>query len=143
MKRIPLTKGEFALVDDADFEYLNQWKWHCDAQGYARRSCGVRKVHMHRDVNKTPDGFLTDHINRNKLDNRRENLRTVLKIENQRNHKILKTNTSGYNGISWNKATKKWEVYLWLKNRKIKIGYFVDIAIAAKERKLAELKYWI
>ena len=64
--------NEFALVDDDDYEWLNQWKWSLGTHGYACRyehnilSNGKkRKIHilMHRLVNKTPTGLLTDHIN--------------------------------------------------------------------------------
>jgi len=71
MKRIKLTQEKVALVDDADFEFLNQWKWFYHQTGYAK-SC---HRYMHRLINKTPKGFHTDHINRNKLDNRKSNLR--------------------------------------------------------------------
>jgi hypothetical protein len=142
MKEISLTQGKIALVDDEDFNKFNKYRWYF-SHGYARRCKDGIKIYLHREINNTPVGLITDHINRNTLDNRKFNLRTVKKIDNQRNHKILKNNTSGYNGISWSKTMKKWEVYLWLKNKKINIGYFFDIKLAIKQRKLAELKYWI
>jgi hypothetical protein len=75
MKKIPLTQGKFAIVDDEDFEYLNRWKWYFAPVGYATRGDGHGRgnrtvVYMHRVVNKTTGGLVTDHINRNKLDNR-------------------------------------------------------------------------
>ena len=71
MKKIKLTKGKYALVDDADFKFLNRWKWFYSWNGYAKRNSLVNEnkkkhkwVWMHRVVNNTPTGFFTDHINR-------------------------------------------------------------------------------
>jgi len=86
MKKIKLNKGTFATVDNDDFEYLNQWKWYINNNGYAIRTkytklgfkkYKMKKVYMHRVVNNTPDNLQTDHINHNQLDNRRINLRSV------------------------------------------------------------------
>lgn len=89
MKEIPLTRGYVALVDDEDYNWLNQWKWCADGNGYATRSVGgkrtQKKLYMHRLVNKTPEGLQTDHINRNRCDNRKENLKAVTPKENQQN----------------------------------------------------------
>lgn len=94
MKTIPLTQGQFALVDDADYEWLSRWKWcvlFTDSVFYATRSrClsdapGSKTILMHREVLNAPDGFETDHINGDGLDNRRENLRLATHALNQRN----------------------------------------------------------
>ena len=79
MKQIPLTQGKFAIIDDKDFEYLNQWKWTYDGR-YAIRSVaftvGKRsKIYMHRIILNTPVGMDTDHIDMNRLNNQRLNLR--------------------------------------------------------------------
>ena len=82
-KRIPLTQGRFAIVDDTDFEWLNQWKWHarkCRGKVYAARrrrkeeGTGSEIMLMHREILGTPPGMDSDHINRDTLDNRRSNL---------------------------------------------------------------------
>src|SRR3990167_9749261 len=95
MKIIRLNKGQSAIVDDDVFDYLNQWKWYFNNQGYAvrrpyikgsgRKNQKCMTIHMHRLVNNTPNGMQTDHINRNKLDNRRENLRNVTDQQNKFN----------------------------------------------------------
>ena len=144
MKKIKLTKGYETLVDDEDFSYLNQWKWHYDSiTGYAKRHFNNgRNFYLHRFVNKTPIGFHTDHINRNKLDNRRTNLRTVTRSKNQHNMGMFKNNTSGYKGVSWSKVMNKWESYIWNDNKKIKLGYFDSITRANSVRKNAEIGIW-
>ena len=97
-KSIPLTQGKFALVDDEDFEKLNQNVWlFCN--GYAARGVNRfprrRLLYMHRIILNPPEGFDVDHISHNSLDNRKENLRICSRTENQRNRIIGKNNTSG------------------------------------------------
>jgi len=140
---IALSQGAFTLVDREDFGFLNQFHWYYDATtGYARRSRGNKKVYMHREINKTPQNLHTDHINRVKLDNRKSNLRTVTRKQNQRNTKLFKTNTSGYKGVSWAKNMRKWEAYIWKDNKKINLGHFEDIRDAVLSRRRGESLYW-
>ena len=79
-KTIPLTQGKVAIVDDADFDWLNQWKWyaiHRRSIWYAEtrdRSTG-RCIRMHRLITKVQPDLQVDHRNRDGLDNRRCNLR--------------------------------------------------------------------
>ena len=131
----------YVLVDDRDFQYFNQWNWQLNAQGYASRCEKGKTIRMHRLINKTPNGLETDHINRNTLDNRRKNLRTVTRALNTFNRVGQKNNTSGYKGISWEKDYKKWGVYIWKNYKKIHLGYFNDILKANLARKKAERIY--
>src|SRR3972149_6021810 len=114
MKKIKLTKDEFALVDDEDFEYLNQFAWQCSPLGYA-----TRRIGMHREIIKTPKGMYTDHINGNPLDNRKENLRIVTFSQNMLNRKRYKNNKSGHKGVVWNKDRQKWRVRIDVKGMQI------------------------
>lgn len=102
MKIIHLSKGKQAIVDDEDFDYLNQWSWYFDR--YAMRNEKVdgkrRKVLMHRVIMKTPTNKETDHINRDKLDNRKTNLRICTTSENQANKKKSLNKSSIYKGVS-------------------------------------------
>jgi hypothetical protein len=81
------------LVSDEDYDFLMQWQWHISGGGYAarrsRKSEGKRRMlYMHRVIlerkldDLIPDGFVVDHIDRNTVNNTRENLRTVTKREN-------------------------------------------------------------
>ena len=147
MKKIPLTKGEFALVDDEDFDYLGQWKWHLSDGGYAKRNrlkgeVGSSMIRMHRVINKTPKNLFTDHINGNKLDNRKCNLRNANKSLNGLNRGKNKNNTSGRTGVSWNKRRELWESYITYQRKKINLGIYADFEEALNVRKAAELKYF-
>ena len=86
MKKIKVG-NTFALVDDQDFESLNQFKWHQD-KGYAYGYVEGKHIYMHSLILNTPKGLFSDHINRNRLDNRRENLRIVSHAENNQNRTI-------------------------------------------------------
>lgn len=107
-RRIPLTRGLFAIVDDDDYDDLSRYKWQADPSvdtHYAVRHATVVigepriKIRMHRVITCAPDGMEVDHINHDGLDNRRCNLRVVTKQENQRNRVIGPNNKSGYKGV--------------------------------------------
>jgi hypothetical protein len=126
MKRIKLTQGKYALVDDKDFSWLNKMKWHYMNSGYAGTENYIGKINgkytykhllMHRLINDTPEFIKgnrveTDHINRDKLDNRRCNLRTTTCRENNLNKALYKNNTTGYKHIRWDDKRKKFIVQI-------------------------------
>lgn len=131
MKTTPLTKGYEAIVDDSDFEYLNQWKWHYHV--YARRWEQVNKkpisITMHRLLLEAEEGEFVDHINRNKLDNRRSNLRLCTKGGNIQNVGLRQDNTSGLKGVSWYNPsnytpTKRWVARIYHSGKNRTIGYY-------------------
>lgn len=113
MKRIPLTKGAFTLIDDEDVDFVTRWRWKLHPQGYACRSTWVDgryvTVMLHRLIAGTPSGLQTDHVNRDRLDNRRSNLRNVTGSVNTMNQGLSPRNTSGYRGVTWDKARQKWQ----------------------------------
>lgn len=109
-KEIRLTQNMVSIVDYEDYIKLSKYKW-CFGGGYARRVVGSRgklkNVFMHREILGAKRGELVDHIDGNKLNNQKANLRLCTRIENQRNRGISKMNTSGYKGVSYCKDTKK------------------------------------
>lgn len=152
MKQIPLTQGKVALVDDADYDRLMAMgKWHYTAQGYAARSYGYKResdgrrsnktILMHRMVSNASEGMDTDHIDNDKLNNQRNNLRVCTRSENKQNCGKRCNNTSGYKGVSWSKSKKRWQVFIWIKYKQINLGIFTDKIEAAKVYNEAALKY--
>lgn len=132
VKKIPLTQGKFALVDDEDFEYLMQWKWYF-CNGYAKRvkylgggRHNEKKEHifMHRIINNTPKGILTDHINGDKLDNRKINLRSCTNEQNVHNSRKPKRKnlTSRYKGVYRGKSS--WIAQIRINKKLSYIGSF-------------------
>lgn len=148
MKKIKLTKGRFAIVDDMDFEKINKNTWKLTIfkksnKIYATRTqhyyLGKKKyksicVFMHREVLglKYKDGVIADHKNGNTLDNTRGNLRPSNKSQNSANSGLSKTNTSGYKGVRWNKKNKIWASIIRANNIRYNLGCYKDIRIAAK-----------
>lgn len=139
MKKIPLTQGKFALVDDEDFEWLSQWKWGLSNK-YAARN--TDKAYMHRLVNKTQKGKDTDHINGDKLDNRRSNLRSARRAENNANTKLKKNNTSGFKGVSFDKSRGLWSVKIMVDRKTLNLGRFADKLEAASAYRDASVRYF-
>ena len=92
MKEIPLTQGKSTIVDDEDHEMLSQYRWCFNAKtGYAYRLTPMprRSVYMHRQILGVTDRYIeVDHIDGNKLDNRKDNIRAGTRSQNQQNQKI-------------------------------------------------------
>lgn len=146
MKQIDISTKKYpniyTLVDDKDFKFLNQWKWGISTKGYVVRKDKMKNISMHRVVNNTLKGLQTDHINRNKLDNRRSNLRNVTNRQNHLNMPIQKNNKSGYPGICFDKYNNKWRVQITIMRKTIQIGRFINLESAIFSRKEAEKVYY-
>lgn len=143
MKVIKLTQGRFTLVDDQDHETFGKVKW-CVSNGYVARGVGGRKnrktLLLHKEIMKTPKGMDTDHINGDKLDNRRENLRIATRSQNMANLANPINNKSGYKGVIWYKRDKNWRAFIKVDYKQIHLGYFDDKTEAAKAYNLAALE---
>lgn len=151
MKQIPLTQGKFALVDDEDYDFLMQWKWHINKGGYAVRIkhlkktnnyCERKAFYMHREIMKTPDGLYTDHINGSGIDNRKENLRVCSNRENSYNSSSHKGTSSKFKGVSWYKRDKKWQVQISLNGKQTLVGRFFSEEDAARAYNSMALKFY-
>jgi len=103
MKKIPLTHGLFALVDDADYEWVAKCKWHATEKdprrAYARRCLNNKGSFMHRELTGARRGLEVDHIDRNRLNNQRANLRVCNRAENARNMVPNSPSSYGFRGI--------------------------------------------
>lgn len=103
MAFIYMSNGEPVEIDDEDFAWLSQYKWRPDKDGYARttwRQDGTRyDRRMHRMILDASRGQIVDHIDGNRLNNRKNNLRFVSSRQNSQNMKRPRTNTTGYKGV--------------------------------------------
>ena len=82
-----------------------------------------------------------DHVNRNRQDNRIENLRLATQAENLQNKSVYENNTSGYSGVSWNKDCNKWQAQITLCRKQKHLGLFATLEEAVAARKAAKIKY--
>jgi hypothetical protein len=123
MRRIKLTKGKFAKIDDDDFERISKWKWHVNGnRGYAVSDIRGRKTYMHRLIMRARKFQMVDHINFNTLDNRKINLRRCVPWENSAHRRV------SAKGIRLKKG--KWDVRIYHRGDAIYVGRYVDEKIA-------------
>lgn len=145
MKIIVLTKNKSTIVDDDVYEWASKLKW-CFNNNYAVRSSNrihgkQFQIYLHKEIMNAPKGIQVDHINGDKLDNRKENLRLCTIQENSRNYSLPRHNTSGYKGISWLKRINKWQAQISINNKIVYIGVYFNKEDAAKAYNEAAIKY--
>lgn len=149
MKKLPLSQGKFALVDDQDYRNLSKWKWTFQPPCYAKRVVFFgrnqkpqsKSILLHRVIMNPQKGTVVDHIDGNGLNNQRSNLRIATHAQNHQNTGIMSTNTSGYKNISWSKQHNKWRVRFMANKKEIHIGRFDRIGDAVKAYNKAVSKY--
>lgn len=151
MKNIELTQGKFAIVDDEDFDFLNQWKWAAAKRRntwYAiRTDCSLGKMNsksilMHRLIMSAGKGKLIDHKDQFGLNNQKINLRESTHSQNSANRKAYKNSTSKYLGVGWNKEKKKWQAQITINYRRIHLGYFNQEEEAANVYNIKALEFF-
>jgi hypothetical protein len=144
-RSIPLTQGKVAIVDDGDFEWLNQWIWFAYfSRGvwYAARGEKNKLTRMHRAILKPRKGLVCDHRNGNGLDNRRQNLRAIKQANNTRNRRCC-GGVSGIHGVYPSFLPKKpWRARITVRGKRISLGCFSSKEKAKAARKAAEHKHY-
>ena len=143
-KEILITRGQIVIVDEQDYEELSKHKWYL-IDGFAART--IKKddkrttIYMHRVIMDAPMGVSVYHINHNKLDNQRKNLRLVKGSARMHRRPSVK-HSSKYRGVYWCKDKRKWIAEIKVYKKQIRLGRFEvekDAAIAYDE---AARKYY-
>lgn len=136
----------FTMVDDADYEWLNQWKWYLSYTGgyvvrltYAPGKPRV-KIFMHREILKPPPGMMGDHRFGNRLDNRRENLRVCTSAENSRNRRTSNGRALP-KGVCWPARDRRFRAKITVDGRDIYLGSFLTVTEAEAAYNAAAVKY--
>jgi hypothetical protein len=126
VRHIALTKGYFATVDAADYEWLSKYKWTALVTGakvYAIRAEKGKTILMHREIMNAPAGMVVDHIDGNGANNRRTNLRLCTRAQNLYNSKP-RASRSQYKGVRFEKRTGKWIAEITHRGKKHYLGAF-------------------
>lgn len=146
-KELQLINGGFCLVSTEDFERLSKYRWHkraCD--GYASRTeyknGKFKTIRMHREIVNPGEGFVVDHANRDRLDNRRENLRIASRSQNTANSIMSSRNTSGYKGVHFRKEQNRWRAFICVNKKGISLGQYATAEEAAHAYNEAASKYF-
>ena len=151
MKKIPLTQGRVVLVDDADYEWLSQWKWRIMERCqlfYAIRSTGSKHNRgfelMHRLIlGLQPNNKLqTDHIDGDGLNNQRSNLRACTRTQNRQSARKRKVGTSKYKGVCCYVRNGKWHSRIRINGKLIHLGSFESETDAARAYDEAAPKHY-
>lgn len=144
MKEIELSNNKgVALVDDKDYDMLMKYKW-CFCDSYAQTSITIspknqktyRMTHFINNISKDKE---TDHIDHNKLNNQKYNLRIVTRSQNMMNKSCHKNTTSEFKGVSWKTSNKKWVAQISINKKVNYIGLFnseINAAIAYNKKAL-------
>jgi predicted GIY-YIG superfamily endonuclease len=129
---IPLTQGKVAIIDSEDVGRVSQHSWCIASKGYAGAKINGKRVLLHRLLLKLANrSEVVDHINGNKLDNRKSNLKIGTQAENLRN-KAKIYSISGYRGLDYNsKTSKSWRLYPCVGNKRLSLGYYANNALPA------------
>lgn len=146
VKAITISDGTEVIVDSDDYEKLTKYKWSANGNGYAVRGVHIgnrkyRKIYMHREILNVKSSEIVDHVNGNKFDNRKENLRVVTPSQNAVNAGRRKNNSSGYKGVFYESRRDKWRAEIKVNYRSVFLGYFDNKEDAAKAYNKAALKH--
>lgn len=127
----PDGKQGFTIIDP-EYTYLEQYTWYNNT--YAKAYINGKLTSLHKLITNTGPETLIDHINQNKLDNRRKNLRTSNHSKNALNSKTPTRNTSGHKGIVWNKKDQRWTARITINKKRIHLGNYKTIEEAIQAR---------
>ena len=145
-KEIKLPKGSVAIVDDEDYAELSKNKWYVGSCGYATRNIKVgmrqKRIQMHHTIMPPAEGFYVDHINGDRLDNRRCNLRLVNPRQSRMNSGLRRTSRSGYKGVTLIRKNGSWQAQIKAPDKNIYLGVYKTAEDAARAYDKAALEHF-
>lgn len=138
-KEIRLTRGKVAVVDAEDYERVSAFKWHVapgrNGKWYASSKVRQRKILLHRFILGFPSDREVDHRNGNSLDCRKANLRPATRCQNNQNHPLRRTSTTGFKGVVFQPKASRinpWRARIEKERQRLSIGYYPTAEAAAR-----------
>ncbi len=148
MKRIPLTRNQVVIVDDADFDSVNEHKWYAHKPGKSRTFYAVRNIclsngkrtllYLHRWL--MPGINIVDHANGDGLDCRRANLREATHQQNMRNRQVQINSTTGVAGVNKCSNCDRYRARIKINGKEYNLGYYDTVEAATEARRLKEIE---
>lgn len=147
VKTVPLTRGLYALVDEVDYERVMKFKWSARPDKktvYAQRAIILPdgRTSTQQMHNFVAGAVGVDHINRNGLDNRRLNLRPATTSQNNVNQGLRRDNTSGFKGVSWHSAGRRWNARIGFEGKTRSLGHYLTREEAARAYDIAAIEMY-
>jgi len=136
---VPLSSGEYALVDEADYWRVAEHSWWLSNGRAETNLCGT-KVYMHRYIMLPDPALVVDHANGDPLDNRRRNLRVCEVVRNAHNTTAHHNSRSGYKGVYRPYAGANWQARIMRDGRQRSLGCYADPVEAALAYDLEALR---
>ncbi len=135
---IPVGDSDLAIVDEEDKEFADQYLWY-NSFGYA--ICPSRESRMHRMIMNAQKGQEVDHVNGNRMDNRKCNLRICSRLQNSRNLPVKKSSKTGIKGVWFHPKKGQYQSQIRVNGKRLWLGSFDDIDQAKEAYRAAAVKY--
>ena len=146
-RQIALTSGDFAFVDDDDYERasMHNWCMHKSVKyPYTNINIGKgrsKRLFLHRFIMNAKKGQIIDHVDGNVFNASKQNLRFCTKGQNSQNRGLSASNTSGHKGVCWDEARQKWAVQISVNGKRVYWSRFdtYEEAVEAHEREIVKI----
>lgn len=119
-----LGNGDTFIFDTEDLPVVQSHKWSIENSGYVHSTVSGKHIRLHQQIMKAPDGMVIDHINGDKKDNRKCNLRIASNMENCRNRGLCTRNTTGFKGVSYDSRRKRYSASIMVNYKNKFLGYY-------------------
>ena len=131
-----------SLIDIEDVPYVEKYSWCERSRGYVGRVQNGKIITLHRALTKAKKGEVVDHINKDKADNRKSNLRVCTQQYNLFNSSKKSNNVSGVTGVGFDEKSDKWRARICVDYKNISLGFYDEKSDAIKARLKAEKEHY-